>query len=182
MLRVRTQITSSSGGPYLNTFYFGTADSQAGAESAVTAVSVFWQTIKARWATTMAYATETEVAQLNVAGDVVAVYSVPSLNGTGTVAGVPLPFATQGLIRWRSGVYVAGKEIRGRTFVPGPLTADQTNGLPQAAYVNAVNGAATALRTSGAGLVVWSKKNATTAIVNGNSVWTNFASLRSRRD
>lgn len=34
--------------------------------------------------------------------------------------GEPLPFQTQGLIAWNTGVWIGGRQVRGKTYIPGP--------------------------------------------------------------
>lgn len=183
MLRVRTAITGIQGAPYLSTMYFGTADSQTGADNANAAVAAFWTTIKARWPATVSFTTDGLVSQLTAAGVLTATYNVTSTTGAGTATASLGPHAVQGLIRWSTGVFTGGREIRGRTFIPAVQTMDQTTaGLPIAAYLTVLNTAATNLRASGAGLSIWSRKNGTNNLVSGGQAWTDFASLRSRRD
>jgi len=100
----------------------------------------------------------------------------------GTAAGDPLPQQTQGLINWHTLSFVAGREIRGRTFIPGPSESDSSAGIPTAAYQLILQNAANALvAESTANLFVWSKKLATIAEASSASVAPGWRVLRSRR-
>jgi hypothetical protein len=95
----------------------------------------------------------------------------------------PLPAATSLLIRWRTGQYASGKEIRGRTNIPGICESLSTNGTPDPALITTWQTRATALLSSAnARHVVWSKKNGGACVTSSASPWTQWAILRSRRD
>lgn len=106
-------------------------------------------------------------------------------SGAGTSTGEPLPDASQALIRWTTGNVVAGRFLKGRTFIPGISALFSVDGnlggLALTNMTNAVNTfVAAAVQAavwhrpvSGAGGVAWA--------IEGGSVWTEFAVLRRRR-
>lgn len=103
--------------------------------------------------------------------------------GVGLVAGEALPWATQMLVNWRTSVYVAGRELRGRTFVPGLQQNVNNNGIAAAASVADVLSAADNLiDNSNSALTVWSRTHFAEAIVVSAQVPTKLGVLRSRRD
>lgn len=67
---------------------------------------------------------------------------------TFTNANEPLPFQTQGLIRFDTGTYVAGRRLKGRMFVPGASEDRNVSGFPLTAYVTQMQTAANALGTT----------------------------------
>lgn len=186
MIRVRTQFTVPQGGPYLSTMYFGTAAAtatQAEADAAVAATGAFWNTVKGAMGTTVSYATLTEVAQLDVDGTLTGLFTTTPQTGTGVVAAQLLPYASQALVRWATGSFVAGKQIKGRTFIPGITKNGDTDGKLDGPTQTLIQGAANTLNgVTTPPLVVWSKRWALTATVSSASVWNQFAVLRSRRD
>lgn len=101
----------------------------------------------------------------------------------GSAAGDPLPLATQGLISWRTGSYVGGREVRGRFFVPCMSEGDSTSGvMTSVAQGNLESAAAALLGATSGDLGVWSRTHLSLVNVTGYSVSTKFAILRSRRD
>jgi hypothetical protein len=183
MYRVRTNFTGVPGAPYLSTMYF--AESGGTAQQAATAAGAFWTALIPNLTNSMNFATEADVALVNAATGVVtgAVATTPVL-GTGGRADAQLPRATQGLVRWLTGIYVAGRQVRGRTFIPG-LTEDAniTDGLVTPAVAAAINNAAATLIASpNADLEIWSRTLGQSNVATVGSTWTEFAILRSRRD
>lgn len=182
MYRVRTVISGGQGGPYLSTMYFNVVGGLTAA-NANAAVGTFWNSVKAKMGNSLSYATEAEVAEVDIAtGQVTGIAAVTPQTGTGTPTTDMCPWTTQGLIRWRTGIFVGGREVRGRTFVPGPTEVENTAGVPAAAYVTALNAAASALiADANSDLMVYSKKNRDAVPVLSGSTWSQWAVLRSRR-
>lgn len=183
MYRVRTSITGGSGGPWLSTFYFNVIGGLT-AQNAVAATGTFWNGVKGLVAAGIVMATEADVASMDAGtGEVTGITATTPSSVTGTGTGTTAPTAAQGLIRWRTGYYVAGREIRGRTFIPGLCVAAVAGGAPTTSYLNSANAAAAALvADANSELMIWSKKNGEVAPVLLGSTWSSFAVLRSRRD
>ena len=183
MYRVRTVFTGTPGAPYLSTMYF--AQSAGTAQQAATAVGVFWGAVDAVLSNSMNWATEADVAIVNAAdGAVTAAVATTTSLGTGSLPGAQLPRASQGLIRWLTGVYVAGRQVRGRTFVPG-LTEDAntTDGILVPATAATIDAAcATLIGSANADLEVWSRSLGQSNVATVGTTWAEFAVLRSRRD
>lgn len=183
MLRVRTVFSGVQGAPWLSTAYFSGADTQTGANAAVAAIGAFWGTLDNRIDSRVTWATQVEVSQLDVAGNLTGSFTTTPQTGTGGGAGAPAPIATQGLIVWRTGTFIGGRELKGKTFVPGVTTSDITNGLPNATYLANLNAAAATLNAVTApDLVIWSRKNSSTSTVSSGTAGVQFAVMRSRRD
>jgi hypothetical protein len=183
VFRVRTVFSGGQGTPYLSTFYFLPTSGKT-AQMAVAATGAFWTAVKAHMANTLSFATEPEVVSIDaITGLATGSTAVTQVTGTGTSGGSPIAPATQGLVRWRTGVFTGGREIRGRTFLPGVTTGDNNAGVPIALYKTDINTAAAALiADANSDFCIWSKKHANDPLATSGVVWTQFAVLRSRRD
>jgi len=182
MYRVKTEFTGLAGSPYLSQMYFQSA--LGSAQGAVDDVGAFWGAIDAFCNSDLIWNTLADVELVeSTTGQLVGVTQTTPANGSGGVATEVLPFATQGLIRWRTGVYVGGRELRGKTFIPGLTEASAAQGQMASATQNALDGAASALLSgSNSALCIFSRKHLTEALVATGSAWNQFAVLRSRRD
>jgi len=182
MYRVRIVFDGMPGAPWLSTLYFN--ETGGTAQQAATAAGTFWGAVDALMDNEVNWTTEGDVTLINSAtGNATGVVATTPVTGTGALSTLALPFVAQGLIRWRTGVYVAGRELRGRTFVPALATASNDNGRVLAASVTTMNNAAAALLAdANSELVVWSKTHGSASPALTGNAWSQFASLRSRRD
>lgn len=182
MLRVRTVFTGMQGAPWLSTAHFD--DVAASAQDCVDAVGAFWGAVDSLMDNEVDWATQPDVEVVNpVNGQVTGIETTSPLSASGAQALEALPFATQGLIRWRTGVFVAGREIRGRTFVPGMVETGNDNGRPGATAISAMNSSAIGLITDASTTFgIWSPARGQIAAVASGTAWSEFAVLRSRRD
>lgn len=184
MLRVSTVMTGVVGAPYFSQIYFG-GTTVGQAAPAAAAVRGFWDSIKGLITAGLVMQVQPDVEAVDpVTGLITGVFSTSSV-AVNSGGNAPLPKATQGLLRLRTGVYVSGKEIRGRIFIPALANDSQLGGVPSAALTAGAQSACTAMAVAGAAagdLVVWSRKNGQHADVVSNSLWNQFAVLRSRRD
>lgn len=181
MYRVRTQLTGLFGLPGLSTMFFDEAGGSA--QQAVNAVGAFWAGVVTNGVQNgFQYLTEPDVDVVNsTTGQITSTVQTTSASGSSSAAGEALPWATQGLIRWRTGVYSGGREIRGRTFLPGMLESNSF-GIPLASWTTPMQGVVNALiADANSTLIVWSRKNQGFAPVVSGSVWQQWAVLRSRR-
>lgn len=183
MLRTRTVFEGPSGTPWLSTMYwFG--DTQAEADAAIADLGVFWSAVDAGMSSTVTWRTEAEVFVINVGtGAVEEVLSTTPATGSGASAGDLLPRQSQMLVRWFTTTVVAGRRLRGRTFVPGITEAFNGAGVPTSAFITTVQTAANALLASAtSSLLVWSRAHGVAAGAASANVWSQWANLRSRRD
>jgi len=186
--RVRTSIVGLQGAPYLSTHYF--AESGGTAAQAATAVSTFWTALAARVADQASGQVESSVSTLDetdgsLQGETAVTTDAINFSNTGE----HLPYATQGLIQWRTSNVVGKRIARGRTFVPGATEDAATFGYPNSTYVAALQTAASALiANANCILVVWHRpteanpSSGQVSPVSTATVWTQWAVLRSRRD
>lgn len=182
MYRVRTSLSGWLGGPGLSTMYF---DSSGGltATNAALAVQAFWNAIKGNMHTDFRVDVDAAVETLELDGEVTAVTNAAGLSQlSGTASGEILPYATQGVLQWRTGTYLGGREIRGRTFLP-MATEGLSSAAPTSGYRSVADAAAAALiADANSALWVWSKTKAAAAPVVSGLTWSKWGVLRSRRD
>jgi len=185
MIRLTTTITGYPSGAFFSTLYFD-GETQGEADAANAALDGFWNDMGAVISSALDFSVSPEVELVDVAtGNITGIFLTAGASGPFGTAGEVLPLAAQGLLRWRTGQFEAGREVRGRLFIPGPVEGQQTDGVPTAAYVSAVNTRAADLITAGAGaggLVVYSVRHRVRADVVTGSCWDQWAVLRSRRD
>lgn len=165
--QVRTAITGGSGAAQVSTMFF---DQAAGltAQGAADAVHAFWDTLKTKIVNSYTFDVEPVVEDIDTAtGSPTGLTAVTVASVSGTLVGDPNPWATQGLVSWRTGVFLAGREA----------------GVPQASYVAALNSAAATLATDpNSSLCIYSRKKRAIGVVSTGQAWTKWAILRSRRD
>lgn len=180
--RVRVAAQGIGGGRWVSNLHF--LESAGSAAQAHAAVVAFYTALKVRMSSTVQMTVEGDVALIDTAsGLITGVTAVPAVNLVGASGGSPAALATQGLIRFTTGAYIGGRQIRGRLFVWGITQADESNGGVNPAAVLAWEAAGnTLLSDANADLVVYSKKNGTQATAVAVSAWSSFAVLRSRRD
>lgn len=179
--KVRTIWTGGPGGQLVSTHYFDTAGGTA--TQAVTAVGAFWTALKSSIVDDLTYATDTAVFEIDEAtGQPIGLQSVASSTAVCTQSGDPLPFMTQAVCQWRTGTFINGREIRGRTFIPGMSETNATNGVPVAGLQTTVNTAAAALiADANSTLQVYSLTHHNAQPAVSGTMWSQFGVLRSRR-
>lgn len=182
LYRVNIVSTGVAGSPYYTTMHF--LASAGTASQAATDMAGFWAVVDGYMDSSLTWDLDTEVEVIDSAtGNITSVESVSPASGTGGATGDLLPPATQGLVRWRTGFFVGGREIRGKTFLPAMSEINSAEGQPATAMITGVENAATALVGSPvAQLVIYSRKNNAYAPVTSSSMWAQWAVLRSRRD
>jgi hypothetical protein len=183
ILRVRTTFTGITGAPYLNTAYFSLAGTTPA--DAAAAVSTFWGAVDSLLKSSVSWAVDAAVDELDATnGQLVGSTAVGSPgSGTGGDTSALLPFASQGLLRWVTSVYVGGRKLRGHWFIPGLTTSVNNQGHMDATLAGTFTTAGAALiADANSHFVIWSRKNGSFADVTSTSMWSEFATLRSRRD
>nr|CRY94144.1 hypothetical protein [uncultured prokaryote] len=97
----------------------------------------------------------------------------------------PVSNASMLLLQWRTGNYVDGRELRGRSFIPGLSTTNLVGGeVRDTARVTAAN-AADALAKSSQGFCIWKRPKegspGSIGTVKTGDAWREMAVLRGRR-
>lgn len=146
MYRVTTSIAAVLGGPHLSVFHFGAGGGMT-AQNAANAAKAFWLSVDNLMLISSTWTVPTEVETVDPStGFVTAVTAVTGGSGTGADAGQPLPPQSQMLVAWRTGTYINGREIRGRTYIPCLAESGNVAGVPEAAWI-------TTLQTASDGLI-----------------------------
>lgn len=180
--RVRTVFTGVQGSPWLNTLWFD--QSTGTAQQAANAAAAFWGTVDNRMATNVLWATEAAVYRVDeTTGQPTSVDQTTVSSGAGSGSATQLPIQTQGLCRLRSGIFVGGREVRGRFYIPGLTENDNDLGAPNAGVLAVVNPALTTLAAgTGYSLSIFSRVHGALYDVTSQEMWTTWSSLKTRRD
>lgn len=183
--RVETVLTGTSGAPYFNRLNFletQGVDPALDATNAAAAAAAFWIALSPALHESLDWAVQQDVIQYaEGTGQPVASYPQGGQFGKGSAISDPLPWATQMLVQWFTGIYVGGRQIRGRTFVPGLNESQSSNGRPDPDTMDLVQAAGQALvDDADSTLGIYSKGQ--TRAVTGVGVWSKWAILTSRRD
>lgn len=183
--RVDTEIRGAGGAPMLSRLNFDSPSgtgSAAEAQSAANAVADFWIACAQWLSEALTWQVLTDVTQFEPStGQTTATYPVGGQYGVFSAQANPLAWATQGLIRWSTGIYVAGRAVRGRTFVPGLTVSASADGTFGGAAKAAIEDAAQGLVDDADSTLAVVSKGSIYA-VTASSVWDQFAVLTSRRD
>jgi hypothetical protein len=182
--RIETTFTGLTGAPYYNRLHFldsGGPD-ETFAVAAQNAVYTFWQATAEVLSNNLTVQVQPEIVSLvENSGQPEAVYIQQRSPVQGTNTEEELPFTSQLLVQFRTGVYVEGRERRGRMYLPGLTELDNENGRPTGAIQSGIANDATALAEHNPPLCVYTPAKGA-AVVSGVSVWNQWAILRSRRD
>lgn len=196
ILRVRTDWSGGAVAGSLSTHYFGpnaSAATAADAQAVVDLVRNFWTALNPGIQAGIVWTTESVVDQLDdVGGLLLGSFATVARTGTGSTAGDPLPYQTQGLVRWNTATVADGHRLRGHTFIPAPLESENGAGAPAVAYVTRLGTAAAAMLAAAPyQLVVWHRpihdaagalvRPGSNGIVTGGAGQGSWAVLRSRR-
>lgn len=188
MYRVRTVFSGPQGTPWLSTMFFDEAGGSA--QQAANAVSAFWGAVDALMHTSVTWTTEADVSLIDEQdGALLGVDTTTVGTGTGALSGELQPIVSQALIRWRTATVVTGRALRGRNFIPGLTTTSSDDGRLIAASQTIINTAgSTAVGDANSTIGVWHRPGGAGtglglfAAATSGTAWTQFASLRSRRD
>ena len=105
--------------------------------------------------------------------------------GTGGVAGEPVPDASMMLIRWHTGIIVAGRFLQGRTFIPGLSDGNMVDGNLGSAQVANMASHGQTLIGSAVQMGVWHRPTGGSggvwSVATTCTVWEELAVLRRRR-
>lgn len=184
MLRTRVTWAGNVSGPAVSTQYWNATEDSAGVSAVATALGAFWTTTLTMITTgTVSFFDGVFDLVDPVSGQVTGSEQGSTWTTSYTGPAEVLPIQTQGLIQWRTGVYVGGREIRGRTFIPAPGEAQSTGGTPAATYRVSWETRADALvAATSAAPVIWSRARGQAAPITSGTVWPKWATLRTRRD
>jgi hypothetical protein len=185
LFKVDSTITNFTGAPYYSQLYFSKLPGIL-PESATAHVHAFWNSYKAYMYDSCTVTVEplVYVIDLDTGATVDAVMTDPEDTVAGSDGGAALPTFTQGLARFSTGVWFAGRQLKGRMFLPGITENNNDSGVPAGGYVTAVSEYIATLATPTLSVipVVYSRTHHVAAPMQGGSLWGKWATLRSRRD
>jgi hypothetical protein len=174
------------GSPYYTNLYYGAFGATAAA-AAHSATANLVQDLVPITADDLSMEVTADVEEVDPAtGLITDVFQQTSLSFAGSNASDPVPWASQVLTRWRTGVYVGGREVRGRTYWPGCVEPQVVGGVLAPAAITAYDLVwSTHLAdpdVAAAGdRVIYSPKNLGAFNVNAGQTWNQMAVQRSRR-
>lgn len=183
--RVTTELSGVQGAPYYSTFHFDPLAPGTSPSACLVATQAFWTGLDAFLAPTLIATTNREVAVIDVDTDTQVGMELATGSNTHTFhgSGERLPWATQGLVRWRTSTFVGGRELRGRTFIPAFAETANAGGTVEPTVTSAVDLVAADLVTDPDALfVVYSPTHHVIAPPIFGSMWNQWAELRTRRD
>lgn len=182
--RVRTVFTGVAGTPWYSNMYFDNGVGEAGLY--VEFVLDFWTTVANSIYSSVDFVVEDAVVIIeDTTGEIVGAGTGEGGGGSGQSGMDPVPYATQLQINWLTGVYLGGRQLRGKTYVPGLTESSYTLGLVSAGARTIVQGAADELIGSGGAngaFRVYSPTRGTSAVIDSATIPNKPAVLRSRRD
>lgn len=174
-------LTGVAGAPYYSSLFW---DLSYSAAEVVEHTAELWEILDNYIVNEIAWEVSGVVQAIDdVTGAVLAAGVTDAETGNGEATQEMLPLSTQMLIKWRTGIYVGGREIRGRTFVPGLADFVNAEGAVDETVHDALaDDLATWLGGLSAPPLIWSRTNGDSQPIAAAEVWDQFAVLRSRRD
>lgn len=106
--------------------------------------------------------------------------SVTPWTQVGTSSPTSMPDQTALLVRWKTGTWVNGRQVTGRTYLPYP-SQSTGGGAPSNTVVNDITAQANTL-IAAIDLCIWSRTAGAVYPITSASVWTEYAVQRRRRD
>lgn len=165
------------------TFHFDPAVGSPTVTDVRTGVAAFIGSFDVYTTTAITYTTFPYVEVFDsVTGLTSAQIPISPVGESGDDSATALPPTTQALIKWSTGVWVNGRQLVGKTFLPGFCEdSNETGGVLQTAIATVVTNGANAL-ISALPLVVWSKTHSTFEPAATGTCATKWAYLSGRRD
>lgn len=180
---VRTTFTGGPSGDWLNQFHI---DRLLGgsAQDSVDTVHAFWNAAVNCFSIGITAHIDGSVeVQDPTTGKPTGIDTATGYNVTGNAVGDVLPYQTQGLIIWNTGVWIGGRQVRGKTYVPAPAESyNDAGGTPSAAYMSALAAAAaTIVSPTICQPVIYSRKHQAGFPIVSATLSQHWAVMRTRR-
>lgn len=192
MLEVITDITTPSGAGKVNVAYF--AD-DVPPQAAIDAMAQFWLEALLICTPSVTARVRANGRRLDPATGGLEEFTTGIASGllVGAASGDVVADASQALVRWRTGVVRAGREVRGRTFIPGVGSTYLQGGNLNNTAIGLLNTAANNLVSGPEAFGVWSRpveagndddvpaRPGIHVPATSGGAWSEFAVLRRRR-
>lgn len=184
VIRYQVDLTGLVGGPGLSTFHFDPLAGGYTPQDAVDTIEYWAENTKTLTSTACSRVGQGTVQRIDLAtGQPVGTVSVTGFSIAGTASGDQIPPVSQGLIQWSTGVYVNGRELRGKTFMPcATETFSEGAGVPTTGYKTGLGAVALGMITADVGLCVYSRTHRQIAAIDGYAIWNQWAYLSGRRN
>ena len=153
-------------------------------DAAKTALQTFYTSVAGTWSNQYSVQLQPTVREMSsVTGTLTGEsgFTVAPVVINGTIAGQPVPDAVSTLFRWNTNLVVAGRFLKGRTFVPGLAVTQLTNGNLTTSVNTSLNNIATTLANDAAAPSIWSQKHGVIGVVQTGTAWGELATQRRRR-
>lgn len=176
--QMRISWTGLKGLPGVSTFYC-----QAPVATVMPKIRTFFESLVGVLPSGLTITYPTTGSDVDTAtGDVIGTWSAAGNSATlGTATG-SYAAPAGAAITWHTGLYLGGRELRGRTFiVPMALAAYQTDGTLFDSTRSAMLSSANTLATSIDSIAVWSRSGGAYSPVTSATISDKVAVLRSRR-
>ena len=185
MREIITRWTTPAGGGFVTVMYFeDTAHSVADQRARL---GEFWLAVKDELSSSVTYtvAQEGRVMEPSTGAVTGGWTDAPIYTGNGGSSSTPVPDSSQVLVRWLTGEYRDGRQVRGRSFIPGMRYDALAAGNLNPAVVAEIQGEATAFVNAAIGFGIWRRPKPGRAgileLVSTANVWSEFAVQRGRR-
>lgn len=183
--RIRTVFTGVAGTPWYSNLYFVQAGGSADAQ--IDMVRDFWTALAGSMDNGVTATVEGDCAVIeSTSGAVVGIDSGTALTVVGGSASAALPPSNQLVLHEFTSLFVGGRQLRGKTFIPGQIiTVADAAGAPTTTIKGTLLAAANAMVTASDSLgnwQVWSKTHLVASDIVSVSTPSKFGVLRTRRD
>lgn len=147
------------------------------------AVATFWNSVRTVIVNDLSYVVVPVVDVIDNDGNITGRVSASNTAAAaGTVTTEASPYQTQGLVSWSTGSFVEGREIVGRTFIPGVPEAFSNDSAPDSSWITTVQNAANAyVGTTTCHVAVLSRQHHQITSIIGATARNQWKVLRSRR-
>lgn len=186
MLEVLTRWAGSySAAEMVTVTYF---DDEFGIEQARTDLAALWTGVSPLLHSSYTWTVDTIGREIDhITGSTQGLWSeATARTGTGGV-GVdgPVANASMLLLQWRTGAYISGRELRGRSFIPGLAVGNLVGGELRPTARATATTAAQAMADAASAFVIWRRPTVSTPgqirNVTTGTVWNELGVLRGRR-
>lgn len=183
LYEVRAEWAGPPGAPWFTAMHFeiGGGSAQDAADAARTFLIAFQNHI----ISTCGISFDQEVLELDsTTGEYTGVSPVVVAAFGGAAAGDALPQGSSLNVRWRTGSFIGGREVRGRTYISGLVEGDNAaGGVPSAGILATASAAAAALVSDpDSRFAIYSRTHLASRPVTSGSGSNKWGYLRSRRD
>lgn len=177
--QVKVNWTGYPGGPGVSTFMF-----EDSATPPLAALRTLFVAFAGQIPTVVALDIPNTGRTVDLNGNVMGAWTGPTQSPFAGSSPTPTYTAAAGaMIRWSTGAFIGGRELRGKTFiVPATTSTFDTNGTIAGGQITAFNNACATFLAAAPTFRIWSRRNAAVATPTSGLCVDKCVVLRSRRD